>query len=188
MPPKAKITKDGVIAAAVELVRSEGASALNARSVAAVLGCSTQPVFSNFASMDELRLAVADGAKSVYNEYLGREAKRTDVPAYKAMGLGLIRFAAEERELFKILYMRDRSGEKIGDDRDELAPAIEALRRQTGIGEDEAYRFHVEMWVFVHGVASMIATRYLEWDEALASDMLTDIYRGLLKRYTEDNK
>ena len=55
MPPKVKITKEDIIKTAVELVRSNGAEALNARAVAAELNCSTQPVFSNFATMDELQ-------------------------------------------------------------------------------------------------------------------------------------
>ena len=68
MPPKVKITKEDIINAAVSLVRENGADALNARTVASLLGCSTQPVFSNFATMDELRLAVAEKADEICNE------------------------------------------------------------------------------------------------------------------------
>ena len=186
MPPKLKITKEDVVSAALEIVRNEGDGALNARRIAAELGCSTQPVFSNFASMAELKLAAAAEAQKVYEDYLAREAKRTDVLPYKTTGLGLIRFAAEQRELFKLLYMRDRSGEDIGDGRVELEPLIEMIRRQTGLDKESAYRFHIEMWVFVHGIATMIATGYLKWDESFASEMLTDVYKGLVKRYGEE--
>ena len=62
MPPKIKVTKDDIISAAVEIIRSKGAQAINARAVAAELNCSTQPVYSNFATIDELRLAVVDKA------------------------------------------------------------------------------------------------------------------------------
>ena len=60
MTPKIRITREEIIAAAVEIVRRDGDAALNARSVAAELHCSTQPVFSNFASMEELRSAGVD--------------------------------------------------------------------------------------------------------------------------------
>ena len=59
MPPKVKITKENIIQAAMDIVRNAGADALNARNIAAKLDCSTQPIFSNFATMDQLRLAVA---------------------------------------------------------------------------------------------------------------------------------
>ena len=52
MPPKVKITKEDIVQAGMEIVRRDGEAGLNARSIAAVLGCSTQPVFSNYDSMD----------------------------------------------------------------------------------------------------------------------------------------
>ena len=58
MPPKIKVTREAIISAAVEIVRNGGDGAINARNIASVLDCSTQPVFSNFTTMDELRLAV----------------------------------------------------------------------------------------------------------------------------------
>ena len=183
VPPKPKITKYSVAAAAFDLVRSEGADALNARRLAKALGCSTQPIFSNFSSMDELRLAVVDAANSVYEGFLERESEREDVPPYKRAGLGFIRFAVEEPELFKILFMRDRRGETIADGREESRPMIELICRQTGVDEETAFLFHIEMWIFVHGVASMIATGYLEWDEETVSKMMTDVYQGLVRRF-----
>ena len=55
MPPKVKIDKDDIVKAAVEVVRECGIDALNARAVAQKLSCSTQPIFSNYASMNELK-------------------------------------------------------------------------------------------------------------------------------------
>ena len=183
MPPRPKVTKFAVAAAALDLVRAEGAGALNARRLAKAIGCSTQPIFSNYASMDELRTAVVDAANSIYEGCLARESERDDVPPYKRAGLGFVRFAVEEPELFKLLYMRDRRGEPRGDERETLRPMIELIRAQTGVGEDEAYRFHLEMWVFVHGVATMIATGFLEWDEETVGKMMTDVYNGLVARF-----
>ncbi|HJJ91721.1 MAG TPA: hypothetical protein O0Y15_02790, partial [Methanocorpusculum sp.] len=62
MPPKVKIRKKDIINAAVDLVRQNGESAINARNIASVLNCSTQPVFSNFETMEELRCAVIKAA------------------------------------------------------------------------------------------------------------------------------
>ena len=54
MPPKAKVTRDMILEAAFALVRQEGHSALNARALARKLGCSTQPILYNFATMEAL--------------------------------------------------------------------------------------------------------------------------------------
>ena len=113
MPPKVKITREDIINAAVGIVRRDGAQAINARELAAVLNCSTQPVFSNFETMDKLRLAVVHEADALCREYMRHEVESGEFPPYKANGMAYIRFAKEERELFKLLYMRDRNGEAI---------------------------------------------------------------------------
>ena len=104
-------------------------------------------------------------------------------PPYKASGVAYIGFARQERELFKLLFMRDRRGEKVEEDRQSVAPLLRILSANTGMSEDEAYFFHLEMWVYVHGIAAMIATDYLDWDEELISRMLTDAYEGMKERY-----
>ena len=53
MPPKTKVSKEEILSTAVNLVRNDGENALNARNIARSLGCSTQPIFSNFINMDD---------------------------------------------------------------------------------------------------------------------------------------
>ena len=185
MPPKVKIQKSDIVNAAVELVRKSGESAVNVRSIAAELHCSTQPVFSNFATMEELRLAVKESANALYQSYLQTDMSSGKYPPYKASGMAYIRFAREERELFKLLFMCDRSGEILEEDRESVRPLLQMIQKNLGIGEEEAYLFHLEMWIYVHGIATMIATSYLNWDEAFVSLVLTDAYMGLKNRYTE---
>ena len=62
MPPKVKVSKEQIVSAALDLIRHQGYDALNARSIAAALGCSTQPIFSNFTTMEELRGTVIQAA------------------------------------------------------------------------------------------------------------------------------
>ena len=100
MPPRVKVTKEDIVKAAVDIVRKSGAQAINARTVASVLNCSTQPVFSNFATMDELRLAVAKKADILCQEYMQREVESGEFPTYKANGMAYIQFAKEEKEFF----------------------------------------------------------------------------------------
>lgn len=82
-------------------------------------------------------------------------------PPYKASGMAYIRFAKEEKELFKLLFMRDRSDENITENKEEISPLIDLIKQNLNISEEEAYLFHLEMWIFVHGVAAMAATSYL---------------------------
>ncbi len=183
MSPKAKISKEEILDAAVSLVRKEGVDALNARALALRLNCSTQPIFSNFSTMEQLRLAVVEQANQWCEEFIRREEERGEYPAYKASGMAYIRFAKEEKELFKLLYMRARSREAvcIGVELNEKMEG--AVTQATGLRGEVGKLFHLEMWVFVHGIASMLATGFLELEEDLIAAMITDCYQGLRKRY-----
>lgn len=183
MPPKVRVTKEKIIAAAVEIVRKSGAQAINARTLAAALGCSTQPVFSNFESMEMLKLAVVERADALCRDYIQRELERGEYPAYKASGMAYIRFAKEEKELFKLLYMRDRTDEPISPEM-EISGQMEPIVQQaTGLKEPEMKLFHLKMWACVHGIATMFATGFLDLEWTLVSDMLTDFYQGMRKQY-----
>ena len=183
MPPKVRITKEDIVSAAVDIVRSKGETALNARNIAAVLCCSTQPVFSNFATMEELRVSVVEAADTLFGEYMKREIESGRFPPYKASGMAYIRFAKEEKELFKLLYMRDRSAEEIPEET-ELGRTVTAMvQDNTGLDTLSAKLFHMEMWAFVHGIATMVATDYLTLDMPLVSRMITDVYQGLRARF-----
>ena len=183
MPPKVKTTKEDILNTAFAIVREQGAQALNARTVAAVLGCSTQPVFSNFATMEELKTAVAQEAEALYQTYLRRETDSGEHPPYKAGGMAYIRFAKEEHELFKLLYMCDRSGEDIPSQPHSFTQMTDIVRSHMGMDADTANLFHLEMWAYVHGIAAMFATGFLDLNWDLVSKMLTDVYLGLRKQY-----
>ena len=183
MPPKVKVTKEQIIAAGLALAREAGPGAINARAVAGQLGCSTQPVFSNYAAMETLEQDVLAAAHGLFQAHLEAARQAGTYPPYKAMGLGYIDFARQEPELFRWLFMRNRTGETRSDGREENAGVIGLISQKTGLDSETAWQFHLEMWIFVHGVASMLATGYVDWDSQLVSDMLTDVFEGLKARF-----
>lgn len=184
MPPKVKITKSEIVDAAVEIVRQQGAAAINARTVATKLNCSTQPVFSNFATMEQLHLAVIEKAQGIYNTYTQREIESGKYPVYKASGMAYIRFAKEEKELFKLLFMCERSQEQSLEDTELFDQMMTLVQKNTGLSGANAKLFHLEIWAYVHGIATMFATGYLNLDWDLVSATITDIYQGLRKQHT----
>lgn len=183
MPPKIRITKDEILNAAIDIVRESGAQSVNARALSSVLRCSTQPIFSNFSTMDELRLAVVEKADMVCQDYMRREMESGEFPAYKASGMAYIRFAKEEKELFKLLYMRDRSTESVANGSDISDSMERMVQHNTGLDAAKAKLFHLEMWAYVHGIATMFTTGFFDLDWELVSKMLTDAYQGLCKQY-----
>ncbi len=187
MPPRVKITKEEIINTAVSVVRKSGAQALNARTVAAALNCSTQPIFSNFETMEELQKAVISSAYELYLGFLKREYESGKYPAYKSYGMAYIRFAMEEKELFKLLFMRDRSGEDTSTSPD-FEEAEQMIIKANGVSPEKARMIHLEVWTCVHGIGVMIATSFLPLEWALIDDMLSDVYLGIRARHLTEEK
>ena len=187
MPPKIKVTKEEIVRICVDIVRQDGPQAINARNVAAALNCSTQPVFSNFATMEELHQATLEAAHRIYLAFLQRESESGQYPTYKAYGMAYIRFAKEEKELFKLLFMCDRDGKDLTPTND-FTTSIEMMMEANGLSRDRAELMHLEMWSCVHGIGTMLATSFLNLDWELVSLMLTDIYQGIRVRHIEEEK
>ncbi len=183
MPAKKRIPREKILAAALETLREGGMEALNVTSLAARLGCSTQPIYLSFCNMEELKKSAANAAAEYYCSYLEAEVKKEKYPPYKAYGMGYIRFAQEERQLFRLMFLCDGSlkaedGRMKSNDR-----AVEMVMRNTGLGRESAELFQAEMWIFVHGIATLIATSYLPLQEETVSEFLTDAYEGLRARF-----
>ena len=66
MPPKQRITREMILERSFAMFCQEGMAAVNARSVAKALNCSTQPIFSYFSGMDDLKNALDQKAHDVF--------------------------------------------------------------------------------------------------------------------------
>ena len=183
MPRKFLFTKEEVQAAALELTREKGFAAVTARSLGKKLGTTSRPIFSHYATMADVQKAVIEAAEDLYRAYIKREIASGKYTAYKARGMAYIKFAREEKELFKLLFMRDRSREITkGNPREKDLPTG-LVEKQKGIDKASATTFCLEMWAYTHGIAALIATNYLSWDDELSSRALTDVYEGLKNKY-----
>lgn len=188
MPPTFKFTKEEIIQAALEVVRKHGKTALTARALAGELGCSVKPIFGLFKNMEEVQHEVWIAANKLYQHYLNEDMTSGKYPPYKGSGIAYIRFAKEETELFKLLFMYDQTQTEIEKQDEQLQPIIELVQKNLGLSKDNAYLFHMEIWIFVHGIATMIATSYLDWDLNFASSALTDAYSALKQYFCREEE
>lgn len=182
MPAKKLISRDEIITAAFEIVRKDGMEALNMRAVANKCNCSTQPIYLSFKGADELKAEVAKKGYGEFTKFIEREMASGKYPEYKSIGMGYIRFAAEEPELFKYLFMRRRDGEATEYEKFSYDASAMVIMKNYGLYKSDAEVLHAEMWIFVHGIATMIVTKYMDWDWETISKMVTDVYLGLSDR------
>lgn len=188
MPRKALFTEEEIVEAGLAVVREQGASALTARAVGKRLGASARPIFTVLSGMDELRRKVAAAANAVYCRYVEEGMKRADKP-YMGSGLGYIRFASEEKQLFRLLFLTDELTRRDESGMDAYMEKVYGLiQRGTGLSRADAERMHLEMWMFVHGIATVAATDSRIFPEPLVKEMMSDAYYGILGRMRERAK
>lgn len=189
MPPRSRIDREMVCGAAFTLVREKGIDALNARTVAAKLGCSTQPVMYHYATMAELRQEVYAMADRMHTAYITDISPETEEP-FLELGLRYIRFAAEEKHLFRLLFQSDglgSAGLASMLDSPELVPVL-AVMEQSGIPPEAGQQIFLGLFLAVHGMASLLANNAMAYDEPLCVQTLSVMLEGMMLILQEDGK
>lgn len=185
MPPKAKFTREEVVKAALDIVRAEGPEALTSRALGARLGSSARPVFTVFQSMEEVQQAVAAAAKQLYRGYVERGL--SEVPAFKGVGMQYILFAIDEPKLFQLLFMTERVERP---DLSSVLPVIDesyeqilmSIRDGYGMDRRRAERLYRHLWIYTHGIAALCVTGMCRFTGGEISEMLTEVFTGLLDK------
>ncbi len=161
-----KVTREDIVLAAADVLREGGFRAVNARSVARRLGCSTQPIYLCFRNMDELREALTDFAAAAHIRRV-RELLRSrsgQDTRYSSYGLGFVRFAAQEPQLFRWLYLEDGQTGPRADD--VLLPEIlETIAEEYGYDAETARALHRDMTYYSYGLAILANTGNLNLDD-----------------------
>lgn len=181
MPAKKMVTKDMILDAALELLKKQGYDAVNIKQLASALGCSTQPVYLSFSGMEELRRELVPLAVTEFETYMKAGSEDGTVCLY---GMRYMSFAEEEPRLFRFLFMRPNA---FGEIRQALLAmiegSIEKLMDTYHIGHEEADFLHDQLWMHAHGIASMIATDFCDWNMEKVQRMLADCQRAFTEKY-----
>lgn len=180
MPATKKISKEAILDAAVELLREGGLEAINARSVAKKIGCSTQPIYLSFHNMEELKNALTQRAIAVHTRHVrdtlrlhgDEDNKYCHYSRYSSYGMGFVKFAAQEKQLFRWLYLE---GRQLGAyQNDVLLPEIiQVIKEEYGYDEEIARKFHKDMAYYSYGLAILANTDHLN----LTEEELYDAFR-----------
>lgn len=191
MPPKAKFTKEQITKAALEIVRAENFESLTARALGKKLGSSACPIFTVFANMEEVQQAVLKEIREVYKGYV--EKGLSETPAFKGVGTQYILFAINEPKLFQILFMSEQAKEP---DINNILPIIDesydkilvSITNNYALKVNEAEKLYKHLWIYTHGIASLCATKMCRFTGEEISEMLTEVFTGLMSNMKGGNK
>ena len=177
MARKATISREVILEAALKMLIRDGYASVNVKTIAAEIGCSTQPIVWHFKNMEGLRLALSEYAM----EYAAKKAAsnyENKLESFEFLGRSYVKMALKEPNLFKFLYLGESPMGKPYNLKDvgraKNKAIITMIAEQTGLNEEQVIRFVRNTIIYSHGIATMIATGVLKGTEKEMMEMINN--------------
>lgn len=169
MGRKTQITRERILETALNMLLRDGYGAITVKTLAAEIGCSTQPILWHFDNMALFRREFYEYcigcAKSQFALWNG---SLDDLLAETARGY--IALACRMPNLFRFVFAESREDcahsatvQKL--QLDNTAKIIELLCREKGLTEQQAADFLMNFEFYIHGIASYTASGFVNYPE-----------------------
>ena len=169
MGRKTQITKEIILDTALQMLIRDGYSAITIKTLAAEIGCSTQPIVWHFETMNGFRRAFLDYcidfAKSRFTVWNG---SLDELLAETARGYMTI--ACNMPHLFRFVFVDNKEDCKASDvvqklQLDNTKKIISLLCEEKGLTEAQATAFLMNYEFYIHGIASYTASGFVNYPE-----------------------
>lgn len=179
MARKATVTAEMILETAFAMAREEGYEGVTARRIAAKAGCSTQPIFRLFAGMEELTEKVYAQAVEFFVAYYESFPRENREP-FVNLGLCYIRFAEEEKQLFRLLFLSKVRGtrsmyELLNGSQGAVSGEVAKAQAAGCLNPGDLF---MKMWIFIHGAACMNITGDFDLSYEETQALLLECYHA----------
>lgn len=182
LPTTTKITKEMILNTAFEIAREKGFEKISNRELAKKMNCSIRPIYYQFKNVEELNKELYKKIERYFYEFLIDNMIK-DVPLYKQIGINYIKFAIAENNLFKFLFMteiKDEPSAFITTDKKGFEEVVKAIKISTKLSDKDIKSFHIKMWIFAHGIATLSATKSVKFTDEQIQDLLSQEFQALM--------
>ena len=158
------------------MIIDKGYQAVNIKSVAQNLGCSTQPVSWHFGNMDNFREELLNAAVIYVNKKMMSDYDEP-LKSLWHIGVSYIDVAVNEPNLFRFVYMGEsgiytRGGFSSMFTDKGNSELIERLSSALAIDKDKVGAFVQKLIIYTHGIASLLTAGVINADKKTALLML----------------
>lgn len=182
MPTSPKIPREVILEHALQMLIRGGYEAVNIKSLAEDIGCSTQPISWHFGSMEGLRGALTEYALNYAESKMRSPSEST--AELSCIGAGYISIAFDEPHLFRYLYMSGESAASgipgLAGFAAESAEAYAVIAEQMGIPPKRVGEFLRSTMIYAHGLACFIVSGDLTASRREISDMVNRAANGFM--------
>lgn len=182
MSKNVTITKEMILASAFDIVREKGLEGISNRELAKKLNCSIRPIYYQFQNVEELYNELYIEIEKYFYKFL-MDNMNDDMPKYKQVGINYIKFAKEEKEFFKILFMSEVDlglNDFIAKDMEDFKELSKLIKISTNLNDEDIESFHIKMWIFSHGLATLVASSTLNISDKQLKQLLSLEFQALM--------
>lgn len=184
MPRSVQITKEKILAAAIDILIRDGYYAVNIKSIAKELKCSTQPIAWQYGNMDNMREALTQEAVIYANQKM-MPTSTNCIEAFWQIGYAYINLAFDTPNLFSFVYMGESKNYCRGGFNSILtdkgnAALIDKLYQYLNISREQADMLFQRMLVYTHGIVSLVVAGVLNCTKeqvySIVKDFAADLF------------
>lgn len=182
MSKNVTITKEMILVSAFDIVREKGLEGISNRELAKKLNCSIRPIYYQFQNVEELYNELYVEIEKYFYKFL-MDNMNDDMPKYKQVGINYIKFAKEEKEFFKILFMSEVDlglNNFIAKDMEDFKELSKLIKISTNLNDEDIESFHIKMWIFSHGLATLVASSTLNISDKQLKQLLSLEFQALM--------
>ena len=182
MQTKIRISKDMILDTAFEIVRQEGMEKLSNRELASKLKCSIRPIYYQFENVEEMQKELYMKIEQYFYKFL-LDNMIEGIPQYKQVGINYIKFAKKEKKLFQTLFMTDTGltpDAFVAKDGEEYKEIEKLIKISANLKEEDIKDFHTKMWIFCHGIATLVANDTIKLTDSQIQDLLSYEFQALM--------
>lgn len=182
MSTKIKISKDMILDAAFEIVREDGIDSLSNRELASKLKCSIRPIYYQFENVSEMEKELYKKIEKYFYEFL-MDNMVEGIPKYKQVGINYIKFAKKEKKLFQTLFMGKPGlapSAFVTKDGEDYSKIEKLVRKSTNLDDEDIKNFHTNMWIFCHGIATLVANNTIFLTDDQIEQLLSYEFQALM--------
>jgi AcrR family transcriptional regulator len=188
-----RVSHDAILAAARDMVASEGLAGLSMRPLAARLGVTAPALYAHFDGKEALLEALAVDEFTRLTVRIAASGRNVDDPieVIKAQCRAYVRYAVANPSLFEVIFLF-RPAWTPGAGVDELPAASKAFELSAAavaeaidagvIAERDPLMASLTIWAAVHGVATLLLARPRlgkSFESALVTSVINSIVAGL---------
>lgn len=190
IPTTTKITKEMILNAAFQITKTDGFDKVSNRTIAKKLNSSIRPIYYQFKNVDELNKELYTMISKYFYKYIMNDIETSPLP-YKQIGINYINFAKKENKLFQLLFMSDNKNfmETLTKQKDEFTKILDIIKKYTKLKSEVVENFHTEIWIFTHGIATLVANSTIDLtDEEISKLLSYEFQAHMLLKENPNNK